>query len=431
MISREEIEFDIGGTPSKSSDMDWFRKLHNKVTPSVNYWHKRGRFPLGTINAYNTYTVEELKKAKNWLWQKINKKEPYSAVVITFSRSQKTVLTKRMIENYHAAGYRIWIIDSKANEWHLSSSPGKTLSNDVGFGRRLHPDEVPQALPMHLGVPRYAYDLMPTIANVTEEMNVYCADARAMTTEHHWMTLGLSEKAAVPLATAAKNSTDNRHFLIKAERLQNMHPGTKDAIDRELSALKEYSFFGKKDEKTGELFDNPLLVPHYWERGIIPISSYFEKKKRYMALDIGMQIEAIKAYAEAEYQSTGKITPTIIVCDDAYLYADASRGTSLAVHEITKTLVNYGMYSIGAIVIIQDPQMLSESIISNVQDFYFSKIGSVQALNKYTLSKEIKNLIEDLYFDKINYNYEYVRVKQDRFSYDTFYPGGTKSGHTY
>lgn len=372
------------------------------------------RVPLGTKKPFFTY--RGFIPDDEVVWFDISRKEVLPICFIAIAGYLKSTLMKRLVYYYHHAGFRCLCLDNKgADMW---------MMNKKGKGRKLHPDESPDRLPVVSYVPSCLKEVLRTLPHsVSMNMEVFTVKLNDMIEDprkarKYLKTLSISPSAIEKILEFGRVLKTVEAIVKQLSRTRMAWTARESAIMR-LGNIISDNFFSKDDP--------PVDISRDWDARLIPVFSFFEEDLRYTAL------LACKIMFDAHHRSLSVDEPKLVIVDDAHLLAGADKdvGDYLSTKVMVDSLAIWRHRRFHMCFATQSPDLLHPSILDNCKYYLLGKMGNAKALERYVANPKIIDVVKNLDYRPREHIQQYCLVYPDRTSYETFYPFGSIAGHTW
>lgn len=340
-------------------------KLFNKkIVVEKDVFKEQGFCPLGMSDRIENYmrNKEEFEKSPDLVGFKINPKDFFAGAMICPSGYGKGRHTKNIVKAFWKKGYKILIIDAKSHEF-LSA-------NRVGNGKRIHPYDKNEKLPVVGYVPSYCESEIQE--HMKSKFKIYSHKITEFRSRELWSSLGMSDKSADFCVSCIEDGVDDikvmENRLIQDDTLLGI---TKKAGLSAINLLIGTKFFNPNRKE--------IDIKKHWDKDEIISISYFSKSGALMNTDIGTIINRVKQIgAEELKKGTQYVTPKLVILDDCFYYLSSKETKSdeinLAIKETLNIANNYRSFGMHMLLEVQATNLVDFRIIESCNRFFIGKI---------------------------------------------------------
>lgn len=340
---------------------DMFNKV---IKEDIDYFKEERYVPLGMREPIEKYmrNREEFENSDDLVGFHIDDKNIFAGAMISPSGMGKGRFSKNIVKALWKAGWKILVVDAKAHEF--------LAARKVGQGRRIHPKDKNEKLPVVGYVPSYVEREIPE--HLKNEFKVYSHNIKQLKTREMWASLGMSSKSADWCVSQIDDGVDD--IEVMEQRLmmdESLLPITKRAGLSAMALLTGTRFFNASRRE--------LDIKKHWDNDEIISLSYFSKAGNLMSTDIGMIIQQVKNIGVEELKKGPEfVTKKLIVLDDALYYLNSSDTKSgeinLAIVETLNIMNNYRSFGLNVLLQVQSTGLIDFKIVESCNHFFIGKI---------------------------------------------------------
>ena len=381
-----------------------------EVLEEKNIFKGGSKIPLGTKKPFHTYYGRPLKN-KDIVYFEMpttSSNDASSFMCIGKSGTFKTTLLKRIAYYYHHAGFKLGVLDLKGGQDWLNVSRHKWAHGG------LHPKELTDTIPMVTGCPNFA--LMHFGAEMRLKYKRLNLRMKAFNERSMLTGLGFSAPAAeilMPLLTRVKTVEELRRFVLTHKYNQL----TVNSMLLRLNNIERDGYWTNKD---------PFLMNKFWNLNKPWALGFFGGERHYVSPYVAKIMKMI--FRRSESQAAEKY---FLLIDDAQTAfgADMSPLTFESVSLGIIALTQWRFKGVNVGIAVQSPTLLHKEIYNDIKNFFIFRTGSLDSLRDYVSNPEIFEVCKNLYFNQEQKISECCWIKEDGYSYQTFFPFGAIIGH--
>lgn len=388
--------------------------FNKKIVEDRDIFKEQGFVPLGMtrpIEEYMYRPVEEFENSDDLVGFNIDNKNIFSGILLSPSGYGKGRFAKNIVKALWKAGWKIIVIDAKAYEF--------LGAKKVGKGKRIHPFDKNEKMPVVGYVPSYVESEIPE--HLKDNFKVYSHNISQLKTREQWSSLGFSSKSADWCVAQIEDGVDDIKIMeARLEEDESLLAPTKKSAISAMSLVQGNRFFNP--------YRKPLDIKKHWEKDEIISISYFSKGGNLMSTDVGMLIQMVKSIGVEELkQGSEFVTKKLVVLDDALYYlnsGDTKAGeTNLAIQETLNIMNNYRSFGLNSLIEVQATNLIDFKIVESCNKFFIGRIkrpssvldivpkGVYEVLN----SSGRDNEPEPLYNDQRRFVREWIYLDGDEW----------------
>jgi len=403
---------------NRSSDI--LERLYgiNKEELEKDYFVLRKKIPLGTKKPIEEYYDSNGKIDIEYVnsetvYRKIDTEETFNALFIAGAGTYKSSQIFRWMHYYNKLDYNCLIFDPK--------SYGLSKLNKPGNGKRIHPFEKPEGLPIHGCLPSFVMKKNTPKKGLENSLSKTFKTKFSLRIDQldepsEWSTIfDSSISGGLNLVKLSKKYKDPVKILevlnkVIAGKLRKEQINTltaKGLIPRMEHIISEELF---------SLDYHELDVKSLWEMGKILNISFFNRAAPFIRFTVGKTVERIKMMEEHLKNKSRKL----IFYDDCTSYLAQF---NQAVQVVRMAIYDWRVYNFNQVFAVQSIKAIDTEILDSCRDKYICNMGNTDELSSY-ISNNVRDLIKNLVFDdKVQpFNVEYAKISKTGRTAESFYP---------
>jgi hypothetical protein len=400
----------------------------------ADFWRDEAKIPIGSKRKYYDYeNSEELTNDVVTIdidTRGAQERNPFNCLICASTGVGKTRLIKNIVKGYHKQGYKILYIEPKGFEMYNSRW--------VGQGRRLHPLDLNEKLPVVSYVPNYikAY-LEKNLPDMVSKVNFYSPNIAKLDYREIWQSFGIPDKASdIIVERIVKNTNSIEKFMERIRKHPNIHSQTLNAALTSLNNLVGIGFFGTTKK---------LNLKKEWDKNNVVVVNYFSRDGIFMNTDVGLVLDSVRDIGINESRlGLNNVSKKLIIFDDAFYYAGMSATLAnqgggkynLATRNISNCQNNFRTWGVDTMFVVQspDPSSISQNLIDGCTTKLISYtenpsiLRGKMPLDAFDFMSNTDPNRPRLFVDEDTYDFQWIYVR-GRTKWKKFFPFDVSVGH--